>query len=113
MTSPEPQDEAPRRRRRWLLWVIWIGRVELLLAALLGLAICVGRVFVRPDLHDLFWLLWRVLVAPSYLIGLALTLFVARAVKRSFEGTVGELAFWAVFPGCALALLAWLAPAQG
>lgn len=99
--------EFARKRRRWMLWVVWIGRAEMGLAALVGLGICVG-VFAWPGQMELFLALWKLLVVPSYLIGLALTLFVARAVKRPPGSVLGELSFWAVFPASAFLLLFWL-----
>jgi hypothetical protein len=101
--TPETPEVA-RKRRRWLLWVVWIGRAEMGLAALVGLGICAG-LFIWGDQRDLFLALWKLLVVPSYLIGMALTLFVARAVKRPPGGVLGELSFWAVFPASSFLML--------
>ncbi len=103
--TPEETEEIRKKRHRWLRWVGWFTRFELAVAALVALGLCVGRVLVAPEYAEMYQVVWKILVAPAYLAGMALTFFVARAAKRHPGTVVAELSFWAVFPGCAFVLL--------
>ena len=91
--------------KRSARWVSVFARGEFVLAALLSIALCVGRLTVFQGDTEILWMTVRIILAPACLTAIALTLFHGNLVSRPLASTAGELAFWLVFPLMALGLL--------
>ncbi len=79
--------------------------VEFVLANLGGLALMVSCFIFPADQSESLTTAWMAFVMPSYMIGVATTVFHGNLLKRPIPSYLPEFLFWAVFPFAALALL--------
>jgi hypothetical protein len=117
MGSPDdPPDitvhERPKLSPGRILALSVVARIEFAIASLLAIAVCVARVTVFTGDTTALWAALGILIVPAFGMATALTIAHARQVRRPLPAVWPELAFWAVAPTSAAALLAVTALVQ-
>ncbi len=103
---PETEHERPKLSPGRVRAVSVFARLEFAVASLLAIAVCLGRMTAFSHDGGPLWAVLGVLVVPAFVMATVLTIVHARHVKRPLPTVWPELAFWAVAPISAAALLA-------